>query len=109
MKDERKHDRMESLVGRLAAQYLAREPIGDALITITQVKLSEDKANATIFFTAYPEIKEVECLKSAKGRVAELRSFIDEHARIGRIPFLSFQIDRGEKNRQRIDEISEQQ
>ena len=106
MKETYRNNRMASLLERLSAECLAREGGSKPLITVTRVELSEDGKYATIFFTAYPEAMEQVALSFAKQNVGTVREFIDTHARIGHIPFLHFAIDRGEKNRQKIEALS---
>jgi ribosome-binding factor A len=60
---------------------------------------------ATIFITVMPESKEKEALEFAKRKRAELRDFLKKNIEIKIIPFIDIEIDRGEKNRQKIDEL----
>ena len=106
MKDARKHDRLVSLIGRLCAEYFSRESETKSLLTITNVALSVDGKYATILFTVFPEETEQSVLLIVKRKAGEARRFIEEHTRVGHVPFLSFKLDRGEKNRQKIEEIS---
>ena len=69
--------------------------------------LSEDRKYATIFFTAFPETREGEALAMLSRETSAVRHYIDERARIGQLPFLRFEIDYGEKNRQRIEDLSQ--
>ena len=106
MKNVRKHDRMMSLIGRLAAEFFLREGGKQSLIKVTNTLVSDDMKYATIFFTTLPSDKEQEALLLARRRAGDVRKFIEEHARMGHVPFLHFAIDLGEKNRQRIEELS---
>lgn len=107
MKNVRRHDRMTSLIGRLAAEFFLLESGKQSLITVTQTTVSDDLKYATIFFTALPSDKEEEALALARRRASDIRRFVEEHARMGKVPFLNFAIDKGEKNRQRIEELSD--
>ncbi len=108
MKDSRKHERMETLIGRLAAEYILRESLNKSLITVTRTVLSEDNKYATIFFSSYPERFEQEVLQFLERKAGDVQAYIEEHARMGRVPFLKFAIDEGEKNRLKIDSIAAQ-
>ena len=105
-RDIRKHGRMESLIGRLVAEFLSREALGKSLLTVTRVTLSDDNKYATIFFSVFPESFEGEALVFIKRRANDVREHIQSHARMGHIPFLRFTIDTGEKNRQKIESLS---
>lgn len=101
-----RHGRVNALVSKLAADFLSRELNGLPLTTITGVLLSEDSGYATILFTAYPEEYEQQALAFLRRNGSNMRRYIGEHARMGRLPFLNFEIDHGEKNRQKIENLS---
>ncbi len=90
----------------LAGLFLAEESNNTSLITVTGAKLSDDLKHATILLSIYPVEKEVEALRFTKRKELEFRKYADARLRTGRIPRIAFDIDRGEKNRQRIDELS---
>jgi ribosome-binding factor A len=102
IQDERVKDQLK----QLAAKFLSLEGNMSSLITITQVVMSKDRKSATIFFTVFPEQFEKTALEFAKRKRSEFKHYVKENVRFGKIPFIEFAIDAGEKNRQRIDEIS---
>lgn len=93
-------------IKELAARFFASESNGSSLMTITSASVSDDGKEATIFFTVLPEDKEEEALAFTKRRRSDFKAFVKSESRLGRIPFFDFRIDVGEKNRQRIEEIS---
>lgn len=99
-------DRLRDLVKGLAASFVQRETNGISLITITDVALADRGGRATIYFTVLPEEKVKGVLDFLKRKRAEFREYFMSNARIGRIPFFDFALDVGEKNRQKIDDIS---
>lgn len=101
-----KDQRTEDLLKKLAAQFLQRESNHQSLVTVTGVELGHKLAFATILITVLPEDKSEDALEFAKRKRSEFRHFVKENSRIHRIPRFDFAIDFGEKNRQRIDEIS---
>lgn len=98
--------RINDTIRQLAAKYLQRESNRTSLVTITNVNLYDHDTKATILFTVLPENKEKAALDFAKRHRAEFREYLKDHARLRVIPFVDFDIDRGEKNRQRVDEIT---
>ena len=94
------------LIRHLAGEFLKGEKAGSALITITDAKISDDYKEATVFFTVYPDNKEKAVLDFLKRKRSDFKHYVKEHATLGRIPFFDFAIDYGEKNRQKIDLIS---
>jgi len=90
----------------LAGMFLAQESNNTSLITVTGAKLSDDLKHATILLSIYPVEKEVEALRFVKRKELDFRKYADTRLRAVRIPRITFDLDSGEKNRQRIDELS---
>ncbi|HVS79797.1 MAG TPA: ribosome-binding factor A [Candidatus Paceibacterota bacterium] len=103
------HDeRLAEQIRELAAEFISREASKQSLITVTSVRLYDDNRNATVFFTAYPESHEKTALEFLKRKRPDFKEYVKRNAPIGRIPFFDFEIDLGEKNRQRIEELSQE-
>ncbi len=101
-----KNIKLEELIRQLAAEFLQRESNKSSLVTVTRVELAEKLNQATVLFTVLPEEKENEALEFVRRKRTDFRKYVTEHAKMGRIPFFDFDLDLGEKNRQRIEEIS---
>ena len=97
--------RTEDMIKELAMKFLAMESNRTSLVTVTNILLTNRAKNVTIFFTVLPEEKEKAVLDFTKRKRAEFREYIKEHARLPIIPFVDFEIDFGEKNRQNIDRL----
>jgi ribosome-binding factor A len=106
MADHIKDGRLKDLIQALAGDFISRESNGTSLITVTSVVVSDNGARAMIFFTVMPADKEVAAYDFLKRSRSEFREFVMDKVRMRRIPFFDFEIDGGEKNRQKIDEIS---
>lgn len=109
-----KDGRLKDIIQEFAAKFIQRESNYTSLITVTEVILADRGRRATIFFTVLPtggadtiESKEKAALDFMKRKRTEFRDYIQENSRLARIPFFDFEIDIGEKNRQKIDEISQ--
>lgn len=98
--------RILGVVSRAASEFIERESNGKSLITVTNVDLSTDFQKAVIFVTVFPDQEEKKAVDFLKRNLNEFREFIKSHTRLQHIPWFDFEIDRGEKKRQRIDEIS---
>lgn len=98
--------KLKDVIREAAAEFLQRESNYTSILTVTDISLSEKSNNATIFFTVLPENKEKGALDFVKRKRAEFREFFKSRARMRTLPFFDFEIDKGEKNRQRIDEIA---
>jgi len=88
-----------------AANFMQKESNGTSLVTITDVELSKDEKYANILFTVLPEDKEEAVLDFTKRLRSEFREYIKKNTKLGKIPTFDFNIDLGEKYRQKIDKI----
>lgn len=103
------HDeKLAEKIKRSAAEFIAREAGRRTLITVTGVNLSANDKSATILVTMIPESEEKEALDFLKRHRADFRAFFKKDVRSRDIPFVDFAIDYGERNRQKIDSISNQ-
>ena len=100
--------RNEKIVGILrdmGARFLLLNGNQSSLITVTKVDLTKDEKRAIIFFTVFPEKFEKTALEFAKRKRSEFKEFVKENSKLGRVPQMDFEIDTGEKNRQKIDSL----
>ncbi len=104
MSDNRS-DKIIKIIKKAAAEFMQKESNGASLVTITDVKLSNDEKYANILFTVLPEDKEDAVLEFTKRIRSEFRQYIKINTKLGRIPSFDFQVDLGEKHRQKIDTI----
>ena len=100
-----KDEKLKDQIHKWAAEFLQRESNGNSLITVTDVKLSAEAKEATVLFTVLPESQENLAVEFARRQLSDFRVFMTEKIKTGRMPFFHFDIDRGEKHRQKIDEI----
>lgn len=101
-----REQKLKDIIKEAAAEFLQRESNYTSILTVTDVSISERGNTATVFFTVLPEDKEKGALDFVKRKRAEFREFFKGKARMRALPFFDFEIDKGEKNRQKIDEIS---
>ncbi len=101
-----KDGRMTDIIKSLAADFIERESNRTSLITVTRVELIDRGREARIFVTVLPDSMAETALEFLKRMRSDLRSYVTEKSRLFRIPRFDFILDVGEKNRQRIEEIS---
>ncbi len=101
-----KHEKLAEQIRELAARFFSRESNRQSLITITTVEILSRGGRAIIRATVLPESAEADAAEFMRRKLTDFREFVMENSRIGRVPFFDVEIDIGEKNRQRIDEIS---
>jgi ribosome-binding factor A len=90
---------------KIAQDYFQRESSGAAMITVTDAHISSDLKNANIFITVLPQSKEKSALDFAKRMRSDLRTDIKNRMYMRVIPRVEVGIDKGELNRQRVDEL----
>lgn len=100
-----RQEKFNNLVKELSAVFLGRENNKTSLITVTGCSTSPDFKKATIFITVLPENKEEVALGFVKRNRGELREYLKKNLSSKTVPFIDVEIDKGEKNRQRIDEL----
>jgi ribosome-binding factor A len=103
--DIQKQGRLGIEIRRLANEFLIRESNRLSIITVTGVDVDREAERAIISVSVLPADKEVAAMDFLKRSRSDFREFVKEKARLSRIPFFDFEIDRGEKNRQKIEDI----
>lgn len=92
----------------LAGEFLARHSNRTSLVTVTNLSLSPDLKRAEIFLSVIPNEKEKAVIEFANRLRGEFCDYIRKHSKMHRLPHIVFSPDIGEKNRQRIEELSHQ-
>ncbi len=101
-----KREKIAEMIHHLAAEFILNEATNASLITITRVELSQTGKEAKVYFTTLPSDQEDVALKFLTRKVSEFNKYVRDKSRIGLIPHIDFKIDYGERNRQRLDELS---
>jgi ribosome-binding factor A len=102
---DNRHERLQEALREVAAEFLVREAGRQSLITVTRAVLSDDNKRGTIYITVFPDSAEEQALNFANRNRKELGDFFRTRIKSS-LPHVEFVIDRGEKNRQRLDELS---
>ena len=97
---------MQEALRETAAAFLAREAGPQSLITVTAAAISEDGRRGTVYITVLPDSAEQQAINFANRNRREFGAFFESRVRGMRAPRVEFVIDRGEKIRQRLDELS---
>lgn len=103
-----KHEKIEGLIQKLASEFIERESNRNSLITVTRVYVPSDLKRAQIMFTVLPEEQEENAKNFLKRSRGDFKEYFKKHAKVGRIPFFDFELDKGEKIAQRIRDLSEE-
>lgn len=100
--------RQEKVEGRLQeiiSQFLNRQASTKSVVTVTHCDVPGDLKKVTAFISVFPEKFEQEALDFAKRQRTELRQLIAAEMPMKTIPFVEFELDAGEKNRQKVEQI----
>ncbi|MSU56347.1 MAG: ribosome-binding factor A [Candidatus Taylorbacteria bacterium] len=103
-----KSEKMREAIRHAAAEFMAETADQTSLITVTNVHLAPKGDKATILITVFPDEKEKDALAFAARQGGKLRDFIGQRISLQHLPYISFALDVGEKNRQKIEELSSQ-
>ncbi|HTR18906.1 MAG TPA: ribosome-binding factor A [Candidatus Paceibacterota bacterium] len=102
----RRPEQFNESIAHHAALFLARESNHESLITVTRSELSSDYKHAVIFLTVLPDTQEEKALAFARRMRSEFREYLHAKAKLHPLPTIEFEIDVGEKSRQRVDELT---
>lgn len=106
MDPKSRNERANSNLIHLAADYIAREAGRSTLITPTRIDFSSDRKMATIFVSVFPDSEQGNAMLFLTRHRDSFRNYIKERGRFAILPFIKFEFDYGEQNRQRLDELS---
>jgi len=87
------------------AEFIERESNKTSLVTVTRCVISSDLERVTVYVSVLPTDQENSVINFLKRRQWDARDYIKKKVVLKNIPFVEFQIDLGEKNRQEIDAL----
>ncbi len=97
--------RVEELIREIVSELISKESNRTSLISITDISLSPDFKNCLIYVSVFPEEATESALNFLKRKRKMVKQEVKRKASLRVIPFFDFEIDKGEKNRQIIEEI----
>lgn len=102
-----KDERLKEQLRELAATFLNRESTRNALLTVTNIEISDDLKNVRVLLSVMPREKEHAAVDFANRHRKEFTEYIKKNSRLHYLPHIEFCPDLGEQNRQRISELLE--
>ncbi len=93
-------------IAHLAAAFLSRESNRTSLITVTRADVTDKMTVATIYCSVFPESEEPNALIFLKRMAGEFKHYLMHEHLMVRVPHINFEIDFGEKNRLRLEEVA---
>ena len=97
--------RVSELIREIASKLISRETNRTSLVTVTNVDISPDLKQCTLYVSVFPIEAQDSALNFLKRKRRELKQEVRANSNLRNIPFFDFDIDQGEKNRQKIEEI----
>ena len=98
--------RVSEEIRKFAGNFIAENGNRLSMITPTMVTVSPDLKQTTIYVSVFPLDHEDSALHFLRRKRNDFRTYIKKHGHTKVLPFVDFEIDQGEKNRQLIDEIA---
>ncbi len=98
--------KIREILRGLAADFFSRESNRLSLITVTGIETRSRGGTAVILVTVLPENQEEDAVNFMHRQLTDFKEYVRTHSKIQRIPFFEVALDVGEKNRQRLDEIT---
>ncbi|OYV27184.1 MAG: hypothetical protein B7W98_02305 [Parcubacteria group bacterium 20-58-5] len=98
--------RAAHVIARHAAEFIEREAGKDSLITVTRAVPNTHGDRYTVFVSVLPDDKVRPALAFLERQREAFSDYLKMHARLRPLPRIDFMLDDGEKNRQRLDELS---
>ena len=104
MSDVKRDRKIETFYLELAAKFLVENSASPAyMVTVTNVNITKNHQYVTILLTVLPEEYEKTALKHVRTLRSEFRDLVKSRSAMKIIPTFDFDIDKGEKYRQKID------
>jgi ribosome-binding factor A len=104
METQRK-ERLEGMMIRGINNYISKEANRSTLITVTRVILDDHARSAKVLFTVFPADFEDKAKLFLERHAVDIQKHLKQSIRKHYMPFIKFDIDSGEKNRQNIDKL----
>lgn len=107
-KESRSNNRDETfkkLLLKAIGEYIQTVSNRQSLITPTDATVSPDGRRATVYISIIPSEQEETALAFLRRHEREAFHYLTAHMQTRRVPGITFEVDYGEKNRQRIDEV----
>jgi len=100
-----KDERIKEALKNTAAEFIGKESNHTSLITVTNIEIMNRGKNVTVLLSVLPEDKEEVVIDFLSRKRRNLREYLKTKVSMRVLPFFTFAIDHGEKNRRRIEEI----
>ena len=101
-------EKLNEMLREAAAEFLSAEAGRQSLITVTRAQVSEGGRSGIIYLSVLPDTAQNQAVAFANRHRSEFDTFFTKKVKGVRVPRVEFVVDLGEKNRRRIEEISDE-
>jgi len=101
-----RNTRLAEYIKEAVSEFLTKTANSNPMITVTRVSLADSLKKALILISVYPEDQEQKALEFLKRKRSDARVYLKKNIKTRSIPIIDFEIDKGEKNRQKIEDLS---
>lgn len=100
-----RQDKVSGRLQEIISKFLNEQAGIQSVITVTHCDVSRDLKKVTAYISVFPETQEEGALNFAKRQRQAIREVIAKEMPMKNIPFVEIEIDEGEKNRQRVEQL----
>jgi ribosome-binding factor A len=108
MRNPQQQARTEEELAHVIAEFLNRESNRQSLVTVTRVSLNDARTILTAYVSVFPDSEGEHALEFLERQRDAAHEYVRAHTRPQRSLGIRFELDRGEENRRRIDELSKE-
>ena len=98
-------ERIRSLLFRISTEFIIEHWTGNSRVNAARIEMSRDLKRAIIYVNISPESEENNALRELAGLRIKLYNEVAGKLKTRFTPRFEFKIDRGEKSRQKVEEI----
>ena len=104
-----KREKAKEAIMHAAADFVAQESNRTSLVTVTNIDVRNREKDIFVMVSVLPDTQQQAVVDFLNRRRGDMRDFLRKKVSLRVLPRFTFLIDQGEKNRQRIDELTYQE
>lgn len=103
-----RQERVSSLLARLVSEFIAEHWFGLSRVAVSRIEVSKALKEAIVYVIISPESQEKAALKELAAMRLKLYNEVSVKLKTKFTPRFEFRIDKGEKNRERVEKLLKQ-
>lgn len=102
----RRQNKVAEEIAHRAGEFIVRESNRSSLITVTRADIAPDLKNVVIFVSVLPKEQQKTALAFLKRIRTDFHDYLKAKTVLRNVPTVDFELDLGEENRQRIEDLT---